>query len=125
VIIPADLYLDAVAFVRSRIRCETIADVNRAEARMLNRMRSTPPLRKFKAAFLQHFDHRQRAGINLMRTLYARRDPSDRSLTPQGCCVTAQSSTPQGTIVLTGGPRPHLRDTLLRSRDGKPYRHQH
>jgi hypothetical protein len=70
-IISADLYLDAVAFVRRRIPCETIADVNRAEARMLNRMESTPLLRKFKAAFLQHFEHRQRAGVNLMRTLYA------------------------------------------------------
>ncbi|KAG5182660.1 hypothetical protein JKP88DRAFT_290490 [Tribonema minus] len=70
-IIPADLYLHAVAFVRSRIPCETVADVNRAEARMLNRMESTPLLRKFKSAFLDHFKHRQRAGINLMRTLYA------------------------------------------------------
>jgi hypothetical protein len=70
-IISADVYLAAVAFVRNRIPCVTIADVNRAEARMLNRMESTPLLRKFKAAFLQHFQHRQRAGINLMRTLYA------------------------------------------------------
>ena len=70
-VIPADLYLEAVAFVRTRIPCATLADVNRAEARMLNRMESTPLLRKFKAAFLTHFKHRQRAGINLMRTLYA------------------------------------------------------
>jgi hypothetical protein len=70
-IIPADLYLDAVAFVRNRIPCETIDNINRAEARMLNRMESTPLLRKFKAAFLEHFKHRHRAGINLMRTLYA------------------------------------------------------
>ncbi|KAG5180900.1 hypothetical protein JKP88DRAFT_290893 [Tribonema minus] len=70
-IIPADLYLQAVAFVRSRIPCETVADVNRAEARMLNRMEKTPLLRKFKSAFLDHFKHRQRAGVNLMRTLYA------------------------------------------------------
>ncbi|KAG5176766.1 hypothetical protein JKP88DRAFT_282506 [Tribonema minus] len=72
-IIPADLYLHAVAFVRSRIPCETVADVNRAEARVLNRMESTPLLRKFKSAFLDHFkvEHRQRAGIILMRTLYA------------------------------------------------------
>ncbi|KAG5190874.1 hypothetical protein JKP88DRAFT_285588 [Tribonema minus] len=72
-IIAADLYLHAVAFVRSRIPCETVADVNRAEARMLNRMESTPLLRKFKSAFLDHFNHRQRAGVNLMRTLHAAR----------------------------------------------------
>lgn len=70
-IIPADVYLDAVAFVRGRIPCATLADVTRAEGRMLNRMESTPLLRNFKAAFLAHFKHRQRAGINLMRTLYA------------------------------------------------------
>ncbi|KAG5188862.1 hypothetical protein JKP88DRAFT_253258 [Tribonema minus] len=56
---------------RRQTRQGDCADVNRAEARMLNRMESTPLLRKFKSAFLDHFKHRQRAGINLMRTLYA------------------------------------------------------
>ncbi|KAG5179473.1 hypothetical protein JKP88DRAFT_291139 [Tribonema minus] len=34
-------------------------------------MESTPLLRKFKAAFFDHLKHHQRAGVNLMRTLYA------------------------------------------------------
>ncbi|KAG5182335.1 hypothetical protein JKP88DRAFT_255949 [Tribonema minus] len=97
-IIPADLYLHAVAFVRSRIPCETIADVNRAEARMLNCMESTPLLRKFKAAFLDQTP--QRAGVNFMRMLYAAEMTIImESSTPQGCCVTALSGTPRDTTI--------------------------